>query len=180
MSSGDTDDRTPPSGAAAGEPPASVAAAGEERGERAGADKERGDKERADRDRGDKERGDRERGDSWLGGYARRFIKAGADAILDREEILRRFVPELPREMASYLLRVGEDARDDILRIFGRELRRFLETLNLGEELQKILTSTSFEIKTEIRFIPNDEAVGGVKPDIKKQVSVKVNREEKA
>lgn len=106
-----------------------------------------------DRDRG--ERDDR----SWLGDYARRVIKAGADAIMDRDKLIERFVPELPREMAAYLLRVGEDVRDDIIGIFGRELRRFLETLNLTEELQKILTSTSFEIKTEIRFIPNDQSV---------------------
>jgi hypothetical protein len=95
----------------------------------------------------------------WLGGYARRFIKAGADAFMDRDELLRRFVPELPREVAAYLFKAGEDVRDDVLRIFSRELRRFLDSLNLTEELQKILTSTSFEIKTEIRFIPNDQSV---------------------
>ena len=52
--------------------------------------------------------------------------------------------------------------------------------MNLGNEIAKILTTLSFEIKTEIRFIPNSESVGGVKPDLKKQVTVKINREEKA
>ena len=93
-------------------------------------------------------------GNRGLGDVARRIMRAGAGAFLDRA-----VVPELPKEVAMYLLRVGEDVRDDILRIFGRELRRVLETMNLGEELQKILTSTSFEIKTEIRFIPNDQSV---------------------
>ena len=44
--------------------------------------------------------------------------------------------------------------------VVGQELRRFLETVNVSGELQKLLTSLSFEIRTEIRFIPNDEAVG--------------------
>jgi len=121
---------------------------------------ERGERtERAERgERGEPDEGERERR-GWLGGYARRFIKAGADAFMDRDELLRRFVPELPREVAAYLFKAGEDVRDDVLRIFSRELRRFLDSLNLTEELQKILTSTSFEIKTEIRFIPNDQSV---------------------
>ncbi|MBI3906201.1 MAG: hypothetical protein HY309_12070 [Pseudomonas fluorescens] len=53
-------------------------------------------------------------------------------------------------------------------------MRDFLNGLNLHQELAKLLTTLSFEIKTEIRFIPNDEAVGGlgVKPDIKPAIEV--------
>ena len=48
-----------------------------------------------------------------------------------------------------------------------------------SEEIQKVLTSLSFEIRTEIRFIPNDEAVGGVKPDIKVgEMSIKRKKED--
>ena len=63
----------------------------------------------------------------------------------------------------------------EVLRIVGQEVRRFLETVNLSGELQKLLTSLSFEIKTEIRFIPNDAAV---KPDVKNKVTVKRSRED--
>ena len=55
----------------------------------------------------------------------------------------------------------------------------FLESLNVNAELQKLLTSLSFEVKTEIRFIPNDESTGGVKANIKRQVAVKKRDGEK-
>ena len=93
------------------------------------------------------------------------------------EETIRRLVSEfnLPREVATYLLVQASSSKDEVLRIVGQEVRRFLETVNLSGELQKLLTSLSFEIKTEIRFIPNDAAV---KPDVKNKVTVKRSRED--
>jgi hypothetical protein len=62
----------------------------------------------------------------------------------------------------------------------AKELRGFLESVNVSGELQKLLTSLSFEVKTEIRFIPNDEAVGGVRPDMKVgKMSLKRTRRER-
>ena len=114
----------------------------------------------------------------------RRTFYAGLGAVFTTEEGIRKIASEfhLPKDVANYLIQTAATSKDEIFKIFARELRAFLESANLSEEIQKVLTSLSFEIRTEIRFIPNDEAVGGfmVKPDIKKQVSVKVNREEKA
>jgi hypothetical protein len=36
-----------------------------------------------------------------------------------------------------------------------------------------MLTTLSFEVKTEIRFIPNDQKYGGVEPDVKAKVRLK-------
>jgi hypothetical protein len=54
----------------------------------------------------------------------------------------------------------------------GREIRNALEHMDISGEMKKLLTALSFEIKTEIRFIPNDSSVG-VKPDIKNKIAVK-------
>ena len=43
---------------------------------------------------------------------------------------------------------------------------------NLAEELAKALTTLSFEIKTEVRFIPNDSRLGA-SPDVRSRVRVK-------
>ena len=66
--------------------------------------------------------------------------------------------------------RQADAARDEVVRIIGNQTKRFLEGLDVGHEVQKILTALSFEIKTEIRFIPNDEKV---KPDVKVGVRAK-------
>ena len=111
----------------------------------------------------------------------KRTFYAGLGAVFTTEEGIRKIANEfsLPKDVASYLINSAQTTKDELFRIVAKEMREFLENMNLGNEIAKILTTLSFEIKTEIRFIPNDEAVGGVKPDIKKQGSVKVNRDEK-
>jgi hypothetical protein len=110
----------------------------------------------------------------------RRTLLAGLGAVFTTEEGIRKLASEipLPKEVAAFLLQQAGSSKDELLRIFARELRHFLESANLAGELQKLLTSLSFEIRTEVRFIPNDEAVGGVKPDLKRKVTLKRNKDE--
>jgi hypothetical protein len=111
----------------------------------------------------------------------RRLFYAGLGAVFTTEEGVRRLATEfsLPKDVASYLIRQAQSTKDELFRIVAGELRGFLESLNLNEELQRLLTSLSFEIKTEIRFIPNDQKV--LKPKIKNKVAVRrAPREEPA
>jgi len=119
----------------------------------------------------------RERLEKLLPDVVRRAISLSSSALNSTEDGIRRLVAEfnLPREVAAYLMMQASASKDEMLRIVGSEVRRFLETVNLSGELQKLLTSLSFEIKTEIRFIPNDQAL--VKPEIKNRTSVKRTRE---
>ena len=115
----------------------------------------------------------RERLEKLLPEVVRRAINAGTSAVTSTEDGIRKLVSDfnLPRDVSAYLLMQASTSKDEVLRIIGHEVRGFLETVNLSGELQKLLTSLSFEIKTEIRFIPNSESV--VKPDIKNKVAVK-------
>ena len=115
----------------------------------------------------------RERLEKLLPEVVRRAISAGSTALLTTEDGIRKLVSEmnLPKELAAYLMMQASSSKDEVLRIISQEIRRFLESVNLSGELQKLLTSLSFEIKTEIRFIPNSDAI--VKPEIKNKVAVK-------
>ena len=119
----------------------------------------------------------RERLEKLLPDVVRRAISAGTTAFSSTEDGIRRLVSEfnLPRDVAAYLIMQASASKDEVLRIIGSEVRHFLEHVNLSGELQKLLTSLSFEIKTEIRFIPNSESL--VKPEIKNKVGVKRDRE---
>ncbi len=113
----------------------------------------------------------------------RRTFYAGLGAVFTTEEGIRKMASEfqLPKDVANFLIQQAASSKDELFRIVAKELRGFLESLNVSGELQKLLTSLSFEIKTEIRFIPNDEAVGGVKPDIKlPKMTIKKNTPENA
>ena len=105
----------------------------------------------------------------------RRTFYAGLGAVFTTEEGIRKIASEfhLPKDVANYLIQQAASSKDELFRIFARELHQFFEQVNLSGELQKLLTSLSFEIKTEVRFIPNDEAIGGVKPDVKREVTMK-------
>jgi hypothetical protein len=79
---------------------------------------------------------------------------------------------KLPRELASAVLSQLDETKNDVLRILAREFREFLEATDLATELKNALTSLSFEVKTEIRFIPND-AGSGVKADVRARSRIK-------
>ena len=100
------------------------------------------------------------------------IVKRSLGNVLSSEDGLRAIVGDknIPKELAGFLLGQIDATRRGILRIVSNEIRIFLENVDFGGELAKILTTLSFEVRTEIRFIPNDERL---KPSIKNTVRVK-------
>jgi len=79
---------------------------------------------------------------------------------------------KLPREIAGAVLGQIDETKNDVLRLVAREVRDFLEATDLAGEIKNALTSLSFEVRTEVRFIPNDAGTG-VKPDVRARGRVK-------
>jgi hypothetical protein len=119
-----------------------------------------------------------------------RAVESGATRLAEGPENLRHFVQDmkLPKEVLHYLYTQIDDTKTGLYRVVAKEIRDVLEHTQFADELTKVLTKLSFEIKTEIRFIPNDaakstekdgddEGEGGntrlPKPDITSHVSVK-------
>ena len=133
------------------------------------------------RDPAEEKQGEAQRLDETLRGrlegllpeIVRRLFYAGLGAVFTTEDGVRRLANEfsLPKDVARYLIQQAQSTKDDLFRVLATELRGFLESLNLNEELQRLLTSLSFEIKTEVRFVPNDQKM--LKPSIKNKVSVR-------
>ncbi len=110
----------------------------------------------------------------------RKTFAAGMGAVFTTEEGLRKVAKEIPfpKDVASYVTSTAGDAKDEVMKAVAREVGDFLQTVNFSEEIAKMLTMLSFEVKTEIRFIPNDEKYGGVEPDIKASVRLKKEGED--
>jgi hypothetical protein len=112
-----------------------------------------------------------------------RAVESGASRLAEGPENLRNFVQEmkLPKEVLHYLYTQIDDTKNGLYRVVAKEIRDVLEQTQFADELTKVLTKLSFEIKTEIRFIPNDEAIAGVKPDVKVgRMSFRRNRDRSA
>lgn len=144
---------------------------------------DRGDRTKKDEDRERYDRDDRDglpetlrqRLESLVPELVKKTFQAGMGAVFSTEEGIRKIARENLPEVAGYLASSADTAKDKVFEVIARETREFLSNLNLTEEVAKILTTLSFEIKTEIRFIPNSERITGTEPDVKASVRLKRN-----
>ncbi|MCC6623085.1 MAG: hypothetical protein IT385_17640 [Deltaproteobacteria bacterium] len=106
-----------------------------------------------------------------MGDTVRKALASGFRAARAGEEKLRGMVGDaLPKEVTGYVKSAIDTGREEVVRIIGSQFKKFLEGIDVGGEVAKILTAVSFEIRTEIRFIPNDKKL---KPEVKMTVRPK-------
>lgn len=101
-------------------------------------------------------------------------LETGFETISTSGDALRGVMGEggkVPKEIVSYIFSQVDETKNAMVRVVAHEIRDFLEATDLSTEMRKVLTSLSFEIRTEIRFIPNER--GGVRPEVKAEVDPK-------
>lgn len=103
-------------------------------------------------------------------------VEAGVGTLTKADRAMRGVVDDvpLPKELVGFFFAQVDDTKNALVRTVAGEVRDFLEATDVAGELQRALTSLSFEIKTEVRFIPNDS--GGVKPQVKARAIPRVRR----
>lgn len=102
----------------------------------------------------------------------KKALLAGMGALFMTEEGARKLARDwkLPKEVASFLGQQASSAKDEVLRVFGEEIRRFLESDALRKEFLKALSDHTIELRAEIRFKsagdgpPRPEVSAEVKP----------------
>ena len=117
---------------------------------------------------------DRKRLEGVLPELIKRLVEAGVEKIAEGPGNVRQLVSDLrlPKDMLTFLLSQIDDTKTGLYRVTAKEIRDFLDHTDFAEQFAKVLTTLSFEIKTEVRFIPNDSRAG-LKPDVKAKVKVK-------
>ena len=99
-----------------------------------------------------------------------RAVESGVEKlneIGERPETLRGFIGDLrlPKEVLADVYAQIDDTKNGLYRVVAKEIRDVLEQTAIADEIAKVLTKLSFEIKTEIRFVPNDRADDGADGD---------------
>jgi hypothetical protein len=104
----------------------------------------------------------------------KRIIEAGLEKISEGPENVRKVMGDLklPKEALGALLGQLDETKSGIYRVVAREVREVLERTNFADELTRALTAVSFEIRTSVRFVPND-AGDRASPEVRHKVSVK-------
>lgn len=136
------------------------------------------DKDKDHKDHDGLTEGIRQRLEHLVPELVKKTFAAGMGAVFSTEEGIRKLarevsLPDAVGSVTGYIADSADGAKDKVFEVIARETREFLSNLNVGEELAKLLTTLSFEIKTEIRFIPNTERFVGAEPDVKASVRLK-------
>ncbi|HEY3592283.1 MAG TPA: hypothetical protein VGL13_00355 [Polyangiaceae bacterium] len=112
----------------------------------------------------------------------KKVVETGVEKITEGPESLRNLVGDLrvPKEIANYLLLQVEETKNGLYGAVAKEIRNFLMQSNVGEELAKALAHLSLEIRTEIRFVPQDVDAGAGSrighPEVRASVQIKSDR----
>jgi hypothetical protein len=89
--------------------------------------------------------------------FVRRMAWAGLGAVFMSEEGIRRLASQLklPKEVMGTLLAQAEKTKDDLGRVVSEEVRKFLQSPRLRDELMKVVSGMTIEIKAEVRLVPD-------------------------
>lgn len=95
----------------------------------------------------------------------RRALMTGVGTVLLGQEGVRTALGDmkLPKEAMDYLMSQADRTKREVINSLARELRQFLDSLELQELIQRSLVGTTFEIHTTIRVVKNDEGGIGTK-----------------
>ena len=96
------------------------------------------------------------RGLGFVPDFVRRMAWAGLGAVFMSEEGIRRLASQLklPKEVLGTLLAQAEKTKDDLGRVVSEEVRKFLQSPRLRDELLKVVSGMTIEVKAEVRLVP--------------------------
>jgi len=105
----------------------------------------------------------------------RRVLVSGVGALFMTEEGIRSLVKEakLPKEVIGAVVAQADRTKSDIARVVGTEVRSFLESTRMREEVVRMLTQIRLEVRAEVGFKTRDEESTVFEPAVKTKVSVK-------
>lgn len=99
---------------------------------------------------------DDDRTKGFMSDFVRRLGWAGLGAVFMSEEGIRRLGNQLklPKEALAYILTQAEKTKDEVGRVVSEELRKFLQSQRLRDELLSLISEMTIEVKAEVRLVP--------------------------
>ncbi len=115
---------------------------------------------------------DERTGKGFVPDFVRRMAWAGLGAVFMSEEGIRRLAGQLklPKEALGFVLQQAEKTKDEVGRIVSEEVRKFLASDRLRDELLKLMAGMTIEVKAEVKLVP--DRVKGEAPTLLPRVQV--------
>ena len=87
-----------------------------------------------------------------------RAVESGVERLAEGPENLKHLADrKLPKEVLHYLYNQVDETKNGLYRAVAKEIRDVLEHTQFADEIAKVLTKLTFEIKTEIRFVQSEQ-----------------------
>lgn len=95
----------------------------------------------------------------------RRALMTGVGTVLLGQEGVRTALGDMkmPKEAIEFLVSQADRTKREVIHSLARELRQFLDGLELQELIANSLEGTTFEIHTTIRVVQQDDGSMGAK-----------------
>ncbi len=112
----------------------------------------------------------------------RKVVVSGVGALFMTEEGIRTAVKELklPKEALSSALAQADKTKDEVLRIVGSEVRSFLQSADLKEQLIDVMTRLQWDVRAEVSFKKGEGGLPSPVIDAKVRVKRRPARRTKA
>jgi len=113
------------------------------------------------------ERGFGKRLDGLIPEMLKRTIAGSLGSLIMTEEGLREVLKDLrlPKEMMQFILQQADHTKREFMRVVAREVREFLDSSDLRDELLSLLSQVTFEVNTTVRLVP-DPKNKDLQPDV--------------
>jgi len=109
-----------------------------------------------------------DKGDS-LSSLARKAVSSSIKSILSSEDGLKALVAGIvPKEVGQTVLRELAIMRSEAVKAFAKELTRFLQSIDIAGEIQKVLAGLSLDIHIKVDINTRQEAKGTAQEKPKK------------
>lgn len=95
----------------------------------------------------------------------RRALLSGIGTVFMTEDTIRKSLSDMkmPKEAVGYVVAQADKTKRELIATLSRELRNFLNSLELSELLHDSLQDTTFEIHTTIRVKRDDDGQAGLR-----------------
>jgi len=109
----------------------------------------------------------------------RRLLDTGLSVILPTGEEGEKGIKPiaLSKELMNSIFNQVERGKGEMVTLFGREFKKFLEATDLAEVVVKALSQMTIEVKAEVAFRRNSDTEKDGKPKIKSKVTIKEDQE---
>jgi hypothetical protein len=96
----------------------------------------------------------------------RKVAFAGLGALFMTEEGIRSLAGQLklPKEALGFVLSQAERTKDEVGRVLSDELRRFLRSDKLREDVLQLLSGMRMEVTASVRLVPDPDRKPGEPP----------------